>query len=184
MTKQRRGGESRCVCGARRASGILTQLSQKPPSPPPQQPREAAASTRGGLSKGKCAQAQIPSASLGSGIWKNEIKNQIKSRLKNLFIFSVEPKVDHALLSFFFSPGLYETQGSWVRKKTEWRSHAVYIRKASPGIRTGSRPPGATASERRLKLFSRGYASSHKHLKLARPRQEEQRSAFATRESL
>lgn len=66
MTKQRHGGESRCVCVARRASGILTQLSQKPP----QQPREAAASTRGGLSKRKCAQAQIPSASLGSGIWK------------------------------------------------------------------------------------------------------------------
>lgn len=31
MTKQRHGGESRCVCVARRASGILTQLSQKPP---------------------------------------------------------------------------------------------------------------------------------------------------------
>lgn len=51
------------------------------------------------------------------------------------------------MLSYFFSC-LYEMQGSWVRKKTEWCSHAVYIRKASPGIRTGSRLPGAAASSR------------------------------------
>lgn len=47
-----------------------------------------------------------------------------------------------------------------MRKKTAGRSHAVYIRKALPGIRTGSRQPGATVTRN---FSTQGNASSRTH---------------------
>lgn len=79
LLRQRRGRdkttarrrESLCLCDS---EGLGNIDSAEPE--PPQQPGEAAASTRGGVSKGKCAQAQIRSTGPGSGIWKNEIKSK------------------------------------------------------------------------------------------------------------